>query len=217
MANDLGSILWVEDNPDFLKFWSIMHPDLNVKELVKNVTWAHSKKEAEEKYASSNFDLCILDGDFPPDMSPERLDYINNYLIRLKKGQPVEYFKFDSGETRGSPWSNFIPLYKNTMYPKGQKTIVFSLSQIALPQAYTMGLPYYSKWSDDSSQVREELRRLIDNSLISFQHVDFGADPRSEAAGNVIKKLMSKESIECYEIGCDRELIERYLLPSFKS
>jgi hypothetical protein len=180
-------IFWLEDNPTFLS-WLVEDSDsgLNIKNLLKRVTFAYDYEMGKDIIGKEDFDLCILDGDFPLKLDEKRRKYIDDFLVAT----PLEGYKFKWADNYedNMEYNHFLKFYKECLSPK-QKVVVYSMSKEACYHAFKIGLPFYFK-REKAEEVPKNLKIFRHNSL----------------------DVTDPVKISNWEYGGPKELVERYLI-----
>jgi len=186
-------IFWLEDNPDFLQCFSELALSyglkLNTQDLLSRTEFAFSfnhGKDIIEK--GTQFDLHILDADFPNDVLPRRAREIQRFLEETKKGSGGR-LEFVSDR---QIYDNFIRFHREFL--KEKRTIVYSMSYGAIGPAFKLGLPFYNKSSFELGEGEKIIKEYLLSSKGQF------------AEG------LDKEAVAKWEVGGTPELIQRYLV-----
>lgn len=177
-------IFWLEDNPSFLQYL-----ETDMSSLLSRVTWAHSFEQGGKVISQQDFDLYILDGDFPDRIPEDRERYIRDFICAMNEKRRSS-FSFNDGQKYGGKlWNNFIRFY-GALLDETKSVVVCSMSFDAAMRAFEKGLPYYSKSiSDDKNETTCRIRKSLGISL------DRALAPR----------------LETWENGDLRDLTVRYL------
>ena len=178
-------IFWLEDNPDFMHWLcnTAYTPHADMDNLFSRVTFAFDFEMGLDILSRGQFDLHILDGDFPDDSPPARRSYLQKYLqeqsmnpIRIGvKGEIVN--------------SNFIRFSKECLVGR-QPLLIYSLSERAAVGACARQLPFFHKTSD--ADGARKIKEYIESCTQEFPHeLPF--------------------LLESWEVGTDQELARDYL------
>ncbi len=143
-------IFWLDDNPSFLSFLPQVSRELDLQGLLGRTTFAYDFQMGEEIVGKSEFDLYILDGDFPSRLHDGRRHYISQFLQALRQGLNVRFFGEESRES-----NTFVRFFKQLL--AGRRAVVFSLSDDAILPAHNLGLPYFAKGLEDKSDIVKTL------------------------------------------------------------
>ena len=195
-------IFWLDDNFAFLgRFLHISKSyGLTKESLFAKVTFAYDQEMGESIIKNKDFDLYILDGDFPRITSEKYREKLNVFLNGITS-ENKHYAVCDelnklSNETKGPFVNRFAEFYLNNLRDKTGKVIVHSLSSFAPHIAFHLGLPFYGKVID-ADDIKIIVNKLIDDPSIDY------------FIGSVYKKNVS--FLEGWEIGSCEDLIKRYL------
>ncbi len=186
-------IFWLDDTPFFLEKLSEIAREggrsLPLEDLLARCTFALDFETGVRIVSDQEFDLYILDGDFPDKLPPSQQERVTEFLGALRKGQPfrVDYEAENCGV--GSKGNNFVRFYKRHVR-KDKPVVVFSASDQGSDAASIFAcwdkLPFYTK-------------RDTDLSVLFF-------------AVNLFGRSYSGLTTEGWEFGGKKELVERYLI-----
>ena len=182
-------IFWLEDNPDFFSWFRWLAQDIGVEfdlsELLSRITFAYDFQSGKEIVAANQFDLYVLDGDFPHRLSDQRKATIDACVENIRTtGAAV--LPSDSVAQDAVVYNNFVRFYKECLSGR-QGVVVFSMSYDAIRPSCDLRLPFYFKRGDDPEGVVSWLKR----------------------SGHL---YADEPEIDGGEYGSKKELLERYLL-----
>lgn len=183
-------ILWVEDNPG-LSYFPICYNDARgpafAKSFLDRTTVAFDLEMAKLEVSRSEFDLYILDADFPRRMKEERKRYVTGELESLRREPKVNRdFQFKPsweadamGEEGLYPGggNEFRFLWRGCLQGKSD-VVVFSISRDASYSACMRGLPFFYKMDKDFNP--NEMTRNIEVKRRQFAPEDFPTGERIE-------------------------------------
>ncbi len=180
-------LFWLDDEPWFLSGLAFAAPPgkaLDLEDFLQRTTFALDFEEGERMVTGQEFDLYILDGDFPGRLADHRRSWMEQYLDVSRRGEclrlPYELARRDDTVIG----CNFKSFYERCLRERGRRVIVFSVSDNALRQSAELGLPFYSKVLKTPADV---LRSLASDPRRNFDMPD------------------------AWEHGTGIELVERYL------
>jgi hypothetical protein len=186
-----NKIFWLEDNPNFLPFMEKLCPPLDFQDLLSRTTFAPDFNTGRQIVTANTFDLYLLDGDFPTELTSERKAEVEEFLkkVRTSTARTTD-LKFDDGKnySTNDTWNNFIPFYQKCLSPD-KKVVIYSSSLDAAVHALRLNLPFYPK-SDRPDTVLKYIRSTAP------LHMD----------------VVSSRKLDQWEIGTTPELINEYLL-----
>ncbi|GAG01548.1 unnamed protein product, partial [marine sediment metagenome] len=155
-----SKIFWLEDYPDLLSKLASRF-SLNLEMILEKTTFAHDFETGREITGHKEFDLYILDGDFPNRISEEHLKGVEEYLQRIKRGIWNKDDFIQGLSDMGL--NNFSRFYTQCLANTPGKKVVFSASTFAPALAYHLGLPFYAKGSMPEEGVREMVADHLSN------------------------------------------------------
>lgn len=179
-----NNIFWLDDNPWFLSY-KLSHPNLDLKKLLQRVTFAYDFEDGERITKASEFDLYILDGDFPNRLLDSRKEQLKEQISALTRGEKVEIKSYYQND---QVYGNFMNFYRKQLTEKNDKTIVYSIADTAAAEAFSLDLPFYHK----SIRTSEQIIHQVNISEHPFK--------------------IDKDKLKVWEHGITNELIERYLI-----
>ncbi|MEK6825668.1 MAG: hypothetical protein AABY00_02695 [Nanoarchaeota archaeon] len=185
MTFKYSRIFWLEDNPDFMHWLcSTRHtPNADIDNLLSRVTFAFDFEMGRDILSREQFDLYILDGDFPDNSPLYRRDYLQRYL----REQCME--SMQEGIKGHIVWSNFIKFSKECLVGR-QPLVIYSLSERAAVGAYVRQLPFFYKTSDTDGA--EKIKEYVKSCEQEF--------PQG-----------LPNSLDKWELGVDKDLARDYL------
>ena len=219
---DKKKIFWLEDFPyidSVMNVEELSGGKLKRLELLNNVAFAPDFKNGEKILKSSDFDLYILDGDFPDEMSPDIFLKYNKFVEMLKKKEDIKY-----------PWwghknlhhSAFIPFYLTHLSEKN--VVVHSMSENAKKLSFLLGLPFYQKslgvtkpsFSNTEIFYHNDITSNVPESFFKPTYEFIKKNPRWNQCSDIknfweLKK--TPELLDGWEYGGPEELIKNYLVP----
>lgn len=224
-------IFWLDDRPDFFDSLEYLTKEaglsLDLSALVRRTTFAFDFEMGREILERKQFDLHILDGDFPNQAPDGRRAALAAYLAKVRDG-PVNYWEeYPNYKNREEDIpNNFVPFYRTCLsrLSADKKVLVFSSSNEAPVLAYLFDIPIYAK-NQDGEKVPLELVRKFAARDFSRPFSRFGVHEGVEEqflqkiGGNIGRWYNDgcpAPNLKGYEYGGMKELIERYLLPSVK-
>ncbi len=142
------NIFWLDDNPYFFPFIENVQnkkePGLDITDIFSRTTFAQDFKTGTEIVRSHDFDLYILNADFPEEMPSSSREEWKKYFLEVQaKTRKLDRTPKFSGHKVG----NFVPFYKQNLEGKNN-VVVFSSSMSAIVPATELKLPYYYKLLD---------------------------------------------------------------------
>ncbi len=212
-------IFWLDDSPNFFdRMEDVAHDaalPLDISALLKRTTFSFDLEMAVDVVSHEQFDLYILDGDFPNRASDKRRASLDAYIAKVRSG-PVnhrrEYPK--SGDHENNVNNNGFIFYEaqHTQFPPDAKVLMHSMSLAAPVLAYIFDLPIYAK-NDKPEEVAECVQRdflewrfnKIPGAWQRFLNKNGVTDPCE-------LPVRPQADLRNYEYGGRKELIERYLL-----
>lgn len=195
-------IFWLEDTPDILGdiLCICARHQVDKDSLFPRITFAPDYETGAEIVHGENFDLYILDADFPEATSQEWKEYYWNFMSQVSKDTKHFHFKDKYGEGNfGRSANNFSCFFAEFLQRKPGKTIVYSISTMAPLVAFHLGLPFYSK-ALDKDMIKDNVTRNLNDEYILEKYV----------LPLVVPKNI--DFLEQWECGSRYELVERYLL-----
>lgn len=160
----------------------------SVDDLFSRVTFAYDLDEGRRIVSGADFDLYVLDADFPDALLMDRRAYIEAFM-RDTKSDVARWEEFVTEyEHQGHVvYDNFVPFYQRCLDGRHGKIIVYSSSMVAIHTARRLDLPFYSKGTPP-----DNVRWWLAHSA------------RMSGSGL---------TADGWEHGGKDELIERYILP----
>lgn len=211
-------IFWLDDSPNFFdRMEDVAREErlpLDLSALLRRTTFAFDLEMAVDVVLREQFDLYILDGDFPNRASDKRRASLDAYLAKVRAG-PVDYWKEypRDGDHEGNINGNGFIFYEqqHAHFPSNAKILMHSMSLAAPVLAYIFDLPIYAK-NDEPEEIARQLQR--DYSEWRFDHILNAWERFVQKNGGDVQKLPIRPQADLsnYEYGGRKELIERYLL-----
>lgn len=185
-------IFWLDDTPFFFEELSEEAREtgssLPLEDLLGRCTFAFDLETGVKTVSEQEFDLYILDGDFPDELPPFQRTRVDEYLDALRNGRPFRVNPKDETMVRGKS-NNFIRMRKH-LKNKEKPVVVFSASDqgrdAASCYACWYNLPFYTK-------------RDTALSTLLF-------------AVNLHRESYQGLTTEGWEFGGKKELVDRYLV-----
>lgn len=189
-------IFWLEDHPDILGTISKTEKiDLNT--ILNRVAFAHDFESGREIVSRRNFDIYILDGDFPDKIDAAHLSAVQKCLDGMRRGELSDLLDAYSATERGN---NFVRFYQEHL-SKGCDVVLFSASLLAVICGYHLGLPSYLKGYISETSFKETVRQHLADKQLS-----------QRLAGKCPQIACRADSfISSWECGGISEFAERYL------
>lgn len=171
-------LFWLDDSPTFLPSLGI-----DLVALLNRTTFAFDFNQAKNIVSRvTDFDLHILDGDFPNEIETDLRVALNDWLESIRRGNEPDVFTRYSGNIE---YDNFIPFYEQLL--QDRKVIVHSASLVAAEYACKVHLPFYSK---RSGYNEKDVEHMVDSA---WRTTGWKLDP------------------EGWEFGSTKDMVERYL------
>ena len=119
-------IFWLEDNPYFLPYLSrrVKDANLQLSYLLSRVTFAYDFLGGERIVRTNDFDLYIINGDFPDNMRQARKAELD-YDIEALAGNESLTIRF--GNKPNIIWNKFLSTIPSTK--NRQNNCIFSFTQ----------------------------------------------------------------------------------------
>src|SRR3989344_1614594 len=160
-------IFWLDDCPDVLgNLLSIGKKfGLERESLLPRITWAYDSEMGANIVKQHDFDLYILDGDFPDTTSNEQKKSIDDFLTKVNHSllwvdSPLPSCGYDTID------SNFAR-FSTTHLQNKTPVVIFSMSTIAPVSAFHLSLPFYGKAIPKWGVLDSAQRRLTCEDTIS--------------------------------------------------
>lgn len=214
-------IFWLDDSPNFFDRMEDVAQSANLPldlpALIRRTTFAFDF-EMGVAALEEEFDLYILDGDFPNRVNDARRAGLEAYLEKVRAG-PVNHWKEypRNGDHEGNVHNNGFLFYQQQRpkIPSDKKVLVHSMSEPAQVLAYLFDLPIYVKGEPIAGmrtvpeQIKKDFREWY------FERIP-GAWERFLAKNGIQNSnelcVSPYADLTGYEYGARKELIERYLL-----
>ncbi len=223
-------IFWLDDSPNFFDRMEAVARQhslpLDISALLRRATFAFDLEMAVEIVQREQFDLYILDADFPNRMPDERRSSLDAYLAKVRAGAVDHWKEYPNAGDHGGTgdkkiyknvYSNGFIFYEQqrSRIPFEAKVLMHSMSLAAPVLAYIFDLPIYKKGEHAGNGERgipDTIQR--DFSSWQFDHVPGAWDRFVQKNGGNVQKmsLHPQADLTSYEHGGRKELIERYLL-----
>ncbi len=188
---------FVDDASNGIDWIQVVPFSISLADVVRRITFAFDLATAKEVVQKHPFDLYILDADFPDRLPPARAKMLEEYVDALRGScipgnEELPLWKESDlpiiGEAaRQIVGCNFRHLYRNHLWERGARVVVYSKSDNAAGVACSLGLPFYTKTLNQVDWIKAQ----------------------ALAWGRRASKDLSVENWEC---GTPRELGERYLV-----
>lgn len=161
-------IFWLEDTPhilgEVLRICS--GHNLDKDSLFSRITFAPDYQAGAEIVHKQDFDLYILDADFPDATREGWKEQFWQLMQQVSADTGYMYFKDRFGEGYiGHSTNNFAPFFDEFLSGRKEKTIVYSTSTIAPAVAFHYGLPFYSK-AMEKDGIKENITKNVLNKRI---------------------------------------------------
>ena len=211
-------ILWVEDNPEIIESVQLASKHFrsqdNLVALLDRITWAFDRESAMQSASENEYNLIILDADFPDKLEEQRRQYIKDWLRERYEGKKTDFEPLSrfSGEVNiyGLLWNlkennteklskpikapyaigdNFAQLYAESLIQLQTPIVVLSSSLVAPDAAFCLKLPFYSK----GIRTRKNEPPLMHKDVLDYPMTD-------------------REFLKTWEYGNIDVFIEKYLL-----
>ncbi|MEK6863581.1 MAG: hypothetical protein AABW53_02690 [Nanoarchaeota archaeon] len=193
----------MEDSPDNLGeiLRICAEHQVDKDSLFSRITFAPDYEAGADIIDGINFDLHILDGDFPNATGEQWKGTYRDYLRQVSADTRFFQFKPDRHENEppGSDANNFSRFFVELLQMRPEKTIVYSLSTMAPAVAFHLGLPFYSK-ALCKDTIKDNVARNFNDEYILKKYILPLTTPKSI------------DFLEQWEYGSRFELVERYLL-----
>ncbi|PIN79715.1 hypothetical protein COV16_02820 [Candidatus Woesearchaeota archaeon CG10_big_fil_rev_8_21_14_0_10_34_8] len=210
-------IFWLDDSPNFFDRMEVVAKrellSFDLTALANRTRFAFDLEMAIQIVKQDQFDLYILDGDFPDRMPDERRAALEAYIAKVRTGLVDHFNDYPRKEDHeDNVYNNGFIFYGGVQFPEDAKVVVHSMSLAAPVLAYIFGLPIYTK-NDRPEEAAEQLKK--DFAAWRFDRVS-GAWERFIAmnGGNIDKIPLSPVAdLSFYEHGGRTEFIKHYILP----
>ena len=213
-------IFWLDDSPNFFDRMEAVarsvEISLDLSAVIGRTTFAFDLEMAIEIVTKEQFNVYILDADFPNRAPDERRGALEAYMQKVRGGPVNHWNEYPrDGDHKGNVNNNGFLFYEQqrSHFAANGKVVVHSMSEAAPILAYLFDLPLYTKGND-----MEEVRRNIthDFERWQFDRVPGAWERFLEKNGCSGKPQDLAHSpyadLSKYEYGGRKELIERYLL-----
>ncbi|MBI5001784.1 hypothetical protein HZC31_00195 [Candidatus Woesearchaeota archaeon] len=211
-------IFWLDDSPNFFDRMENVALEaalpLDLSGLLRRTTFTFDLEMAVDVVSREQFDLYILDADFPNRMPDERRASLDAYLVKVCAGVVDHWKEYPSdGDHQGNVNNNGFIFYEQqrSHFAPEAKVLVHSMSDAAPVLAYLLDLPMYSK-NTNLEGVRQELLGGFDRC----EYPRWLRDRFVQKVGGDIAQWYVNDcpapDLQNYELGARKELIERYLL-----
>lgn len=192
-----NNIFWLEDHPDDL-IGIDQTENVSLTEVLHSTTMAHDYVTGREIVSEEDFDLYVLDGDFPYQIAEQHMEKVAECMELMKNGKFKDVEKIKE-ITQGAN-NMFAEFYLNNKDDINGDVVVFSRSQLVPHLASRMGLPCYSKQSFSEDVIRRRVMTAEGRSMFEIRI----ALPESISA-----RIPS--DIDRWECGNVRDFVARYL------
>ncbi|GEM_PF-1952929 len=205
-----NKIFWLEDMPDFLEryFHKAKHLKLKRADLFSRTTFAHDFEEGSKKI-NGQYDLYILDADFPTVCEPEHRQKTEKCLKMIQENK-WEYRRILHC-TDDTEVNNFAKFYRQFLTENKNKVVVLSMSSLAPIIAFALNLPFYCKGGLDEKECKNDAKLWQDHIKRETEIKDDELE-RICAKFNVNRKSLDLSGLEKYECGAGIDFIKKYLL-----
>ena len=198
-----NKIFWLDDRPDFLELF-FRETSLKREELFARVTWAYDFEDGAKK-VQGDYDLYILDGDFPDSTSLAEKKMIDDCLEKIRTNEWSDRLLGLENPVA----NNFARFYTEFLTGKNN-VVVLSMSTFAPLVAFPLGLPFYCKGGlnpeetkDDEKLWREHINKVgVPHDYLEKKIAEFFID----------RKPVDLSCLEAYECGAAIHFIQKYLL-----
>lgn len=210
IAMRYNKIFWLEDMPDFLEQYlrDSVCADLKRDDLLARITWAHDFEEGARIIYSSNFDLYLLDADFPDACEPKHRKNAEACLELIQSN------KWGEGKIKryqdDSVTNNFVKFYQQFLAQSKNKVVVHSMSTLAPIFAFALGLPFYCKGGLNEGECKNDEALWRKHIKLEAELEDAGLDAIFESI-KIDRKKLDLESLKNYECGAAVHFIKKYL------
>lgn len=141
-------IFWLDDFPSFL--YGLGRHGVNIRELARRTSFAFDFEHGEEILKSGDFDLYVLDGDFPNRLSFERREFLREIVRKIERGEKVSLEEMMELQTGGRYSSqegdfNFMRFFQKHLEGRDKEVVIYSMNDFAPVMGFNLGLPVYSK------------------------------------------------------------------------
>lgn len=212
-------IFWLDDSPNFFDRMISTAQDaqlvFDLSAVARKTTFAFDFEMGREIVEREQFDLYILDADFPHRMADARRAALDEYLNKVRTG-PINHWKEYNwkGDHQRNVNNNGLIFYEqlHQHIPSDKKVVVHSMSLNVPILAYLFDLPMYQKHSQPVDDIKQNITQHFIN--LRFDHIPGAWDRFVQKIGGDIQKAWSiaAPDLSIYECGGRKELIERYLL-----
>ncbi len=204
------NILWIEDSPDILGevLRICSQQGVSKDSLFTRTVFAPDYHSGAELVRAQEFDLYVLDGDFPDKTSEtwksKYWDFMELVSTQTKFLEFVRYFKERNDDRWGEGYighstNNFSRFFSEFLSEKSGKTVVYSVSTIAPTVAFHHGLPFYSK-ALDKELIEKVIAENIDYEPFLSLYIPSHITPKSI------------DFLNQWEYGSRFDFVERYLI-----
>jgi len=212
MMVQYNKIFWLEDMPDFLEYYfsNGAHTGLNRNDLLARIAWAHDFEEGASIVQNSDFNLYVLDADFPDVCTPQHRKNVEDCL-RMIKNNNFEYGNIIR-DNNDVVTNNFVKFYQQFLLQSKNRVIVHSMSTLAPIFAFALNLPFYCKGGLNKDECKNDAQ--LWRAHIKMEAEDMKDDEITEffARLKINKKSFDLNQLETYECGSAVHFIERYIL-----
>ena len=199
------NIFWLEDTPDILgEILRICSGQgIDKDSLFSKTTFASDYEVGAQIAPNEEFDLYILDADFPQSTSEEWKKNYRDFLQQVSLETRYLDFKKKYGEgyigKRGKSTNNFSLFFSEFLPEKSGKIVIYSVSTIAPTIAFHHGLPFYSK-ALNKDTIKEIVGSEMNNQRFFKRYFPSDFSPKKA------------DFLDQWECGSRFELVERYLI-----
>jgi hypothetical protein len=174
-------IFWLEDLPHsvlpYLKLG-----DVDMDEFFDKTTFAFDYQQGKDVLQNGEeFDLYVLDGDFPDMLSEERRGFLSNYVRDFFLGKTVSHedaLRLEGDESRyGKEWAlNFQRFFMENLESVKEKVVIYSREILVGVAGNALGLPVYCKRNYVDLEERDKLIDKIvqENNLEMAKRMIYG-------------------------------------------
>ncbi len=216
-------IFWLDDHPDIEAveyIENLSNGQISRARLLEHTIFAYDYKSGERLVSKEDYDLYMMDGDFPMEMNSAKLEAVQKFMEELKQGVRNPRLRTDMDGTRPNAFIEFT-----LDYLLGKNFAVYSSSLDAEKSSFLLGWPFYKKgrakevpsFIDEQTAWHDEIG--VPSRLRSRIYDLVSQDPRwkkiSLGDWNAMEIKKTKDSLENWEYGGSQELVTNRLAPLF--
>lgn len=196
-----NNIFWLEDSPNILGniLQICARHEITRDSLFARTTFAPDYHSAAEIVRVREFDLYILDGDFPEATNTGWKSQYWDFMRQVSSETTYLRWEDKYGEGNiGRSTNNFARFFTEFLTKK-RKTVVYSTSTIAPKVAFHYALPFYSK-ALDKEGIKTMITEKIDDDQFLARYIPAHIIPKS------------LDFLKEWEYGSRFDFVERYLI-----